>query len=92
MDPDVVWVCLARSIVRRSDWLGADWTPHLFLSSESTTICLFFCGDGESSSFLWRTDTFSRVVTLVTVAMTECVISDCAVVTASEIWKEDTHT
>ena len=50
---------------------------HLFLSSESTTTCLFFCGGGDSR--VWRTaDTFSLVVTLVTVAVvTEWVSSDC---------------
>lgn len=57
---------------------------HLFLSSESTTTCLFFCGGGDSR--VWRTaDTFSRVVTLVTVAVTEWVSSDCwGVLTADE--------
>lgn len=57
---------------------------HLFLSSESTATCLFFCGGGDSR--VWRTaDTFSRVVTLVTVAVTEWVSSDCwGVLTADE--------
>lgn len=48
---------------------------HLFLSSESTTTCLFFCGGGGDSR-AWRTaDTFSRVVNLVTVEVTEWVSS-----------------
>lgn len=57
---------------------------HRFLSSESTATCLFFCGGGDSR--VWRTaDTFSRVVTLVTVAVTEQVNSDCwGVLTADE--------
>ncbi len=65
---------------------------HLFLSSESTTTCLFFCGGGDSR--VWRmADTFSLVVTLVTVAVTEWVNSDCwATLTADESCHAHTHT
>ena len=74
-------------ILQKSDWRSLP--PHLFLSSDSTTICLFFWGGGEGSAALvFFTTTFSRVVTLDTLAVTECVsfvCSLCTVVTASEI-------
>lgn len=65
-------------------WTTGVWThTHLFLSSESTTTGLFFWGGGDSR--VWRqADTFSLVVTLVKVSVTDWVASDCLVTPAAE--------